>query len=103
MKMALFDDLVQGFDDLKAEREGKITLKTHQVHASELKPLNANELKEIRSKLNLSQSVFARCLHIPVRTYQGWEQGEHTPNKQATVLIRLVDKHPEAVEMISSL
>ena len=34
MKRNVFSELTEGFDALKAEREGKITLRTHAVKES---------------------------------------------------------------------
>ena len=47
------------------------------------------EIKEIRQKLGLSQSQFAKKFHLNVYTLQGWEQGrKHTPG----YLIYLINK-----------
>ena len=33
------------------------------------------QVKEIRSKLNLSQTEFSKTFNIPLRSIQNWEQG----------------------------
>ncbi|WP_412769616.1 helix-turn-helix domain-containing protein, partial [Ralstonia pseudosolanacearum] len=50
-----------------------------------------------------SQAVMARRLRVNVRTYQNWEQGTAKPNTQAAVLIKLVEKHPEMLQMLEAL
>lgn len=47
--MALFDDLVQGFKDLKNEREGKTTLKEQQVYTSNVQKIFTVKIKDARS------------------------------------------------------
>jgi putative transcriptional regulator len=54
-------------------------------------------IKEIRSKLGVSQSEFARMIGIPVKTVQNWEQGRTQPDAPAKALMRIAEKHPEAV------
>lgn len=54
-------------------------------------------VQAIRTRLHLSQPKFAELLGISVRTLEGWEQGRRQPAGPARVLLRVADKHPEAV------
>jgi len=45
---------------------------------SEIKELEPEEIKAMRSKENLSQSVMARILNVTPSTYQKWERGGGT-------------------------
>jgi putative transcriptional regulator len=58
-------------------------------------------VKEIRNRLNLSQSQFARLLGISVRTLQNWEQGKRIPVGPSRRLLQIADKHPSAFMDIS--
>ncbi|WP_342750334.1 hypothetical protein [Avibacterium endocarditidis] len=40
---------------------------------------------------------------MSVRTYQGWEQGKTTPNKQAALLLKMIERSPQTFEEIVSL
>ncbi|TLG92469.1 transcriptional regulator, partial [Pseudomonas edaphica] len=68
MKREIFSELVEGFDALAEERQGKVTLRTHKVHLNNLAPLSADEVVAVRQQLNLSRSVFAMYLRTNVRT-----------------------------------
>jgi putative transcriptional regulator len=83
--------------------EGKITLKTHAVSLKKNISMSPDELKAIREKLRLSQAVFADYLHTGVTTYQNWEQGRAKPNKQALILIRMVEKDPMTLDTLAAL
>jgi len=37
------------------------------------------------------------------RTVEGWEQGGSKPNAQATILLKLVDRHLELLEEIATI
>lgn len=97
----LFDELVEGLNAYKDFTQGKITLRTQTLEKVEPAQISADEIKEIREKLKLSQAVFAHKLRTSLRTYQGWEQGRAKPNPQATLLLRMVDKSPQTFELIA--
>lgn len=101
MKRNVFAELTEGFEALKAEREGKITLRTHSVERKSAPKVTAKELVRVRKKLNLSRAVFARCLRTNVRTVENWEQGRAKPNAQAALLIRLVAQYPDTVKRLA--
>lgn len=101
MKRNIFAELVEGFEALAAEGEGKITLRTHSIERKAAPKVTAKELVRVRKKLNLSRAVFARCLRTNVRTLEGWEQGRAKPNAQAALLIRLVAKYPDTVKRLA--
>ena len=102
-KRDLFKELMEGFDALAAEREGKLTLRTIEVDYKPMPKMSAAEVAQLRSKLKLSQQVFARRLRTEVRTIANWEQGVSTPNTQAAILLRLVEKYPRLLDEIAAL
>ncbi|AZC38555.1 helix-turn-helix domain-containing protein [Pseudomonas chlororaphis] len=103
MKRDIFSELVEGFDTLAKERQGKLTLRTHKVKLNALLPITAEEVLAVREQLNLSRSVFAMYLRTNTRTLENWEQGRAKPNAQATTLIRLVQRFPDTVERLAAL
>lgn len=103
MKRNVFAELTEGFEALAAERQGKITLRTHAVEKKAVPKVTAKELVRVREKLNLSRAVFARCLRTNVRTIENWEQGRAKPNAQAALLIRLVARYPDTVKRLSAV
>jgi len=60
---------------------------------SEIKELEPEEIKAMRSKENLSQSVMARILNVTPSTYQKWERGEVHPKGANLKLLRLAFDH----------
>jgi putative transcriptional regulator len=103
MKRDIFAELVQGFETLALEREGKATLRTHKVELKALTVIAADELVAIREQLNLSRPLFAMYLRTNARTLENWEQGRARPNAQATTLIRLVQQFPETIAHLAAL
>lgn len=55
------------------------------------------DVKAIRDRMDMSQSAFAGILGVSVRTVQEWEQGRRKPSGPAASLLRVVQRHPEAL------
>ena len=102
-KRNLFEELNEGFDALAAQREGKLTLRSHRVEGRPAPKLTAAELVKVREQLHLSRGVFARFLRTNVRTLENWEQGRAKPNAQAALLIKLVERFPDTVQRLASI
>ena len=103
MKRKLFAEIAEGFDALKEAREGKRTLRTHEVELQPAPEVNAAELIALRERLHLSRAVFARYLRTNPRTLENWEQGRARPNAQAALLIRMVERYPDTVERLARI
>ena len=103
MKHNIFDELVEGFDALAQEREGRLTLHSHTVQVKDLPAVTSEELISLRERLDMSRPVFALYLRINPRTLESWEQGRAKPYAQATTLIRLIEKHPETMGRLAAL
>jgi putative transcriptional regulator len=102
-KGRLFDELVQGIEEVNQHLAGKITLKTYTVDQKPKPEVTPQVIRETREKLNLSRAVFAHELHISPRTLEKWEQGLTKPNEQAATLILLVRKFPDTMQRLKQL
>jgi len=56
------------------------------------------DVKAIRQQLNMSQSEFAVRFGFTLDTVQNWEQGRRFPEGSARVLLKVIERHPDAVE-----
>ncbi|AHG20429.1 XRE family transcriptional regulator [Chania multitudinisentens RB-25] len=101
-KRNIFDELQEGMEAWGAHNAGRKTLRTHRVTAK-MPSMTPVELKAVREKLKLSQAVFAQYLHTGVTTYQNWEQGLARPNKQAVLLIKMIDRYPQTLAELATL
>lgn len=102
-KRNIFAELEEGFGALAEERTGKLTLRTHAVEYKPAPQMTAADVVRVRTKLNISQPVFARRFRTEVKTVANWEQGRSKPNAQAAILLRLVDLHPQLLDEIAVL
>ena len=75
-------------EGVKAIKEGK---------GRRIKVELSSEVKKIRERLHLSQSAFAALMGVSIKTLQEWEQGRRKPSGPASALLRVANRHPEAL------
>ena len=90
MKDELFAEL------LESVREGGAILR-QKKQAKKTYDLSEPDVTAIRRKYRLSQAKFASLLGISISTLRNWEQGRRKPEGAARVLLRVADRHPEAI------
>ena len=56
------------------------------------------DVRAIRARLRLTQPAFAHRFGLPVGTVRDWEQGRAMPDQAARVLLRIIEREPEAVQ-----
>lgn len=92
MKKA-FDKIMEGLTEAVEIAEGRADPATYRVHAPERVNVRA-----IRKAQNLSQAAFAGRYGLPVATVQEWEQGRRAPDTGSRLLLRVIEREPEAVQ-----
>jgi putative transcriptional regulator len=100
-KRNMFEELMQGLDDIKAEREGKITLKKTVLNSLPEVELTGEEVAGIRDSLKMSQPVFAMAMRTKARTYERYEK-QGVKGAQAA-LIKLVGRNPAILKELEAL
>jgi putative transcriptional regulator len=56
------------------------------------------DVAELRKKLNLSQTEFARTFHFTPSRVRDWEQGRFQPDAATSAYLTVIEKHPETVK-----
>ena len=92
MTKRAFDKIMGGLDDARAYLEGTADKKRYRVHVPE-----KIDVKKIRTRLGLSQESFAATYGFAVSAVRDWEQGRRRPERSARILLKIVEKEPEAV------
>ena len=71
-----------------------------QYAAHDFPPAHAPEkvdVKAIRRKLGLSQSVFAAAFGLSLHALRNWEQGKRQPDPAARAYLRVIEAAPDVV------
>jgi putative transcriptional regulator len=81
-------EILEGIQAIKAHKSGKAVLRTRTLKTP-------SSVKEIRTKMGLSQTAFAGLMGVNPRTIQDWEQGRRRPSGPAEALLRIAEQKPE--------
>ena len=92
MSRHAFDKIKAGLDDARAYLDGTADTKRYRVHVPE-----SIDVKKIRNRLGLSQAAFAATYGFALSAVRDWEQGRRRPERSARILLKIVQKEPEAV------
>lgn len=96
-KSNIIDAMLETAHDLGLSQ---VTIKEIEtLGLSEVRDLDPSEIKAMRAKEKLSQSVMARILNVTPSTYQKWERGEVHPRGANLKLLRLAYDHGVAYIM----
>jgi len=73
-----------------------------RIRRGDLKPTRTTafhpaDVREIRTKLKMSQGEFALMIGVSVATLRNWEQGRRVPDGPALTLLRVAATNPKAV------
>jgi putative transcriptional regulator len=85
-------EIIQGLEEIKAWRKGRIKLKTYTVDLP-----RAADVSAIRKELGLSQDQFALFMGVSAATLRNWEQQRREPQGPARSLLLVAAKQPQAV------
>ena len=90
-KSNIIDTMLKTAQDLGLSQ---VTIKElESLGLKEVEGLEPAEIKAMRSKEKLSQSVMAKILNVTSSTYQKWERGEVHPKGANLKLLRLAFDH----------
>jgi putative transcriptional regulator len=91
MKDELFDEL------LESVRQGGAILRKEREPSRVFTEADVPDAAAVREGYGLSQEKFAALLGISVGTLRNWEQRRRVPEGPARVLLRVAERHPDAV------
>lgn len=87
----------------KPEFSTGISLRTHLLERPAPVRLDPARIRAIRADLGMSREFFARCLRVPGRTLEKWEQGASHPTGAGVALLLLIEKKPELAAELAVL
>jgi putative transcriptional regulator len=100
------DELIHALMDVREQVTGrrKITMRTTEVTLPKrVEQIHSEEVKAIRRRLKVSQSVFARLLNVPVVTAASWEVGRRHPSGAALRLLQIAKQAPGVLVRVAAV
>lgn len=97
-------EIIKGLDEV-IEKEKGIKLYSLSEITAEVLPLtkfDAEKIKSIRQKYDMSLPVFAEVMGISLKTVKAWESGLSKPAGVCARLLQVIDHDPKVVKYLVS-
>ena len=93
MKKAIFERLKEGLEEGIAHERGELDLQSTAIEIPRPpREYEAEDIRQIRDQLEMSQAQFAKFLFVSTKTVQGWEQGIRRPTSSAARLLQFIEE-----------
>ena len=96
MDQKIFAELLESANEALEHAKGKRELRTAELPPPP-RPVDGSGIRRLRTRLKMSQAVFARYLNVSTKLVQAWESDRRTPDGPALLLVRLVERNPALV------
>jgi putative transcriptional regulator len=99
----LYEDIKQGLEEAIAFEKGDPDIVSGSVvHKMKVLPVpdfSPGEIREIRLKSAMTQSVFAACIGVTKKAVESWEGGRSHPDGAARRTLSLMSRNPHFAEV----
>lgn len=92
---SLFEDLQEGLNQAIAYERGKGKAKVKTLMIMPVKKYTNEEIRAIRNKSGMTQTVFANYMGVSKKTVEAWETGRTHPTGPAYRLLDILDQGKE--------
>ena len=83
------------FEQLHQSMKEAVAIANGEMQPSRVFTVESPNVKAVREKTGLSQSVFTAMIGVKVKTVQNWEQHRRNPTGAAAALLTIFDREPE--------
>ena len=87
--MGVYDDIKLGLEQAIEYEKGILKARKTKMSITPVDKFSAQEIKDIRHKTGLSQTMFAKYMGVSVKTVEAWEAGRNHPDGAASRLLSL--------------
>src|SRR5881296_2446917 len=99
MDQKVFAELLDSANEALEHAKGKRELRTTELPPPPT-PVDGGAIRRLRTRLKMSQAVFARYLNVSTKLVQAWESDRRTPDGPALVLLHIAARQPHLIESV---
>lgn len=92
MKDEMFNELIESMQQAIAIRRG-------EREPASVTSYPVPDVKAIRANAGLKQDEFARAVGVSPSLVQSWEQNKRIPNGASLKMLRVIEKHPDMLQL----
>jgi putative transcriptional regulator len=89
--------IIDGLHEALAHAHGTKRGKVHRISVPD-----EIDVRAIRDRLGLTQEQFAMRFALPIGSLRNWEQAKRVPHGPARVLLTIIDRIPDEVQVALS-
>ena len=97
--MNVFESIMTGLNEAVEYDTGNLTAKKTTITVVPLPDISAEDIKNIRNEIGLTQSMFAAVIGVSVKTVEAWEAGTNRPIGPARRMISLIQFNPDILKV----
>jgi putative transcriptional regulator len=98
-KMSVYESVIKGLNEAVEYEKGDLKgAKKRVIKIAPLPHYTGKEVKDIRLKLELTQSTFADLMGVSIKTVEAWEAGKNTPQGPAQRMLEIIVTDSRLVE-----
>ncbi|WP_165072942.1 MULTISPECIES: helix-turn-helix domain-containing protein [unclassified Desulfovibrio] len=86
--------IIEGLESALEIAQGKADPSTYRAHTIRVENV---DIRAIRRRMGLSQTMFAEQFGFSVSTLRNWEQGKRKPDPAVRAYLRVIEKAPDTV------
>ena len=86
--------IIEGLESAVEIAQGKADPSAYRVHTISVENV---DIRAIRQRMGLSQTMFAEQFGFSVSTLRNWEQGKRRPDPAVRAYLRVIEKAPDTV------
>lgn len=95
----LYNSIMTGLNEAISDAQSeKKYLRRRVIEVEPVKKYEAQEIKKIRTKVGLSQKLFAAFLGVSNKTVEAWEKGTNRPSGAASRILTMMEMDEGFIE-----
>ena len=100
--MEAYKSIVKGLEEAIEYEKGNLkSVKVSRIYINEVPAYIGKQIRDIRTKNNLTQMAFSKVLGVSKKTVEAWEAGKNIPSGPAQRMMEVMSKDNEFLEKYS--
>lgn len=92
--MDVYKSIISGLDEAALYEKGRIKARTAKCTVNPAPTFSAQEIKNVRNSLQMTQATFAAVMGVSNKTVEAWESGRNVPIGTARRMLSLLKADP---------
>jgi putative transcriptional regulator len=96
--LGIYDGIKKGLQEAIDYSDGKLDVRKNKITIAPMRNYQAADIRELRVKTRMTQSLFAEFMGVSTKTVEAWERGTNIPIGPARRILGLVEQDPSLPE-----